>query len=239
MLMKNRIRKSRLTNSILAVVVLFCSIECYAESLYVFYPTTRRPKVMQSEMKNACPSIEIKVFGRYRDFSTSVKETPPDAILTKTPVIEKIEGYSIKLSGSRKGATKEPYILLSVDTKVDPGNLGNSTVGVLDILGRKGMSAFVGKYFSPLPKIKRVPKMEDLLSLLTFKEANAILIPEVYVNYFKGLSKSNLVSAPVPGMQVGIIDLAVKNGRSADVIIKAVKATGAASTTFLEVDNWK
>ncbi len=225
--------------AVIFLIVLFCSVRCFAETLYVFYPTTLSSKAMQTEIKNICPGIDITVFGRYRDFSVRVKEAPPDAILTKTQVVETIENFSVKLNGSRKGSAEEPYVFLSVDQKIDTGSIADITVGVLDILGRKGMTELVGKFFSPPPKIKRVTKMEDLLSLLTFDAAKAILIPEHYVAHFKKISQLNFAITPAKEMKTGIVALAVKNGGSADATVTAIKGMDSAGTSLLEVDNWQ
>jgi len=221
-----------------AVVFLF-SPDSHAESLYVFIPSKLRPVVMQEKLLQACPGIDIMVFGRHKDFANQVKANSPDAILTKIPVIENIGGYAVCLKGGRGGSADELYILLSVNKKVEPANIGKLKIGVFDILGRKKMKTFIGKFFNPVPKLKRVSKMEDLLQLLTFNMADAVLTPENTAPYFKEISNLNFVTTPVPDMKTEIVSLAQKDGTAASKTIEAIKKMDAKTMALLEVDTWK
>ncbi len=226
-------------NTILIWLTVFSIQSVYAERLYVFYPSTVRTQIMQKELTNALPGIDIRVFGRYRDFKAKTKADSPDAILSKPPVIKSLPKYSINLQGSKKSKTKEAYVLLSViqGTKLNPANMAGITVGAFDILGRKSMKKFIGKYLKANPKIKRVSKVEDLLQLLTFNMVKAILIPKIHVKYFKEISKLHFVVTPVPKMQVGIIALAVKNNGNATNTLKAFTNISSKVKALLDVDN--
>ncbi|RLC14657.1 MAG: hypothetical protein DRI57_14130 [Deltaproteobacteria bacterium] len=233
-----RFNRYFLPSAILIFAAIFFSRTGYSETLYVFYPTTTRSQIVQKELDRVCPGIEITVFGRYEDFKAKIGMNSPDAILTKDPVIRQIGGYLTKMEGARKGATDEPYVLVSVDKKVDPHNIGNAPIGIFDILGRKGMKKFVSRYFTATPRLRRVSKMEDMLQLLTFNMADAILIPEIHVNYFKEISKLNFAVTPVPGMRVGIIALGVKQGKHAPQIIKGLSGMDNKIKALVEVDDW-
>ncbi|MEK8021278.1 MAG: hypothetical protein VSS75_030765 [Candidatus Parabeggiatoa sp.] len=211
----------------------------YAERLYVFYPSVMRTQIMQKKLSRALPGIEIRVFGRYRDFKAKTKTDSPDAIISKAPVIKHLGDYLIKLKGIRDDETNESYVLLSVGKRVNPANMARTTIGVFDILGRKGMKKFIGHYFRPKPRIKRVSKMEDLLQLLTFNMVDAILIPEINVEYFKGISKLYFIKTPVPNMRVGIVALAVKKRRNASHILRSLTRRNNNLKTLLDIDNWE
>ncbi|MCP4348213.1 MAG: hypothetical protein GY795_22150 [Desulfobacterales bacterium] len=228
-----------LKSAILIWILVFFGRVGYSETLYVFYPSTISSQVMEKELGEACQGVQITVFGRYKDFKAKVGMDSPDAILTKEPVISRTEGYSIQKKGTRKGSADEFYVLLSADKKVDPANIANTPIGVFDILGRKGMKKFIGKYFNPPPRLKRVSKMEDMLQLLTFNMAEAVLIPEIYVKYFKEISKLKFVVTPVRKMRIGIVSLGVKKGRSARLTLKGIARMDSKTKALLEVDNWK
>lgn len=238
--MINKVSKKLQMSVLLASVIIILSGQCaYAESLYVFYPTIQRPHVIRQKMNKGFSNIELSVFGRFRDFKKKIASAPPDAILTKTPVIEQIGGYSIKLRGSRDGSADEPYVLLSVNRKTDMESISGTAIGILGILDRKGMKQFVGDYLSPLPKLRRVLKLEDLLDLLTLKMAEAVLIPEYYVSYYKKRSELNFAVTSVPDMRIGIIALAVKDEKSASSVVKAVKNMDNVIMTILGIDKWE
>ena len=228
--------------AILIWAAIFFSESAYAESLYVFYPSTTRTLIMQKKLSRALPGINVRVFGRYRDFSIKTKRAPPDAILSKVQVINLLKRYSIKLNGSRRGKIYESYVFLSVDNKMNLAGMRGKKIGVFDILGRKGMDRFVGKYFPKHQrriKLKRVSKIEDLLPLLIFNMADAALIPKTYVNYFKDISKLHLVTTPVPKMQVGIIALAVKDWNNAPLILRRFSMMDHKTKQLLGIDSWK
>ncbi|EDN70456.1 secreted protein [Beggiatoa sp. PS] len=211
----------------------------YAERLYVFYPSVVRTQIMQKKLNQALPGIEIRVFGRYKDFKAKIKTDSPDAILSKVEVIKDLGDYLNKRKGIREDKTDESYVLLSVGKRVNPAQMASTTIGVFDILGRKGMKEFIGHYFRPKPRIKRVSKMEDLLQLLTFNMVDAILIPEIYVAYFKEISKLHFIVTPVPKMRVGIIALAIKFRRNTAQILRSFSSMNDNLKTLLDIDNWE
>ena len=218
---------------------LFLVQPVYADRLYVFYPSVVRTQIMQKKLSRALPGIDVRVFGRYRDFKAKTKADSPDAILSKAPVIKQVGGYLIKRQGLRDYDTNESYVLLSAGKQVNPANMGRTTIGMFDILGRRGMKKFLGHYFRPKPRIKRVSKMEDLLQLLTFNMVDAILIPEIYVAYFEDISKLYFVKTPVPQMRVSIVALAVKKRKSATHILRSLTSMNYNLKTLLEIDRWE
>lgn len=211
----------------------------YAERLYVFYPSVMRTQIMQKKLTRALPGIEVRVFGRYKDFRAKTKSDSPDAILSKAPVIQQLGSYSIKRKGVRDNDTNEPYVLLSVGKRVNPAKMAGKTIGVFDILGRKGMKKFIGNYFRSKPRLKRVSKMEDLLQLLTFNMVDAILIPKIYVAYFKEISKLDFIVTSVPKMRVDIIALAIKKRGNAARIVRSFASMNDNTKTLLDIDNWE
>ena len=99
---------------------------------------------MQEKMTNVMQGISITVFSRYEDFITKTKTEPPDAIITKTVLIQdQLSDYEISLKGERNGKTEERYILLSIDKPLNVESVNTETVlGALDVLGRVGMKSF-------------------------------------------------------------------------------------------------
>ncbi len=221
---------------ILLMTILFNST-CFANTLYVFYPSTIRTRTLQQKLQNGCPDINISVFGRFKDFNEKVKIDQPNAILTKTPVVEYIGGYTIKLKGNRNGKIVESFVLLSVDAPVTLDNLAGESIGVFAILGRKEMKKYIGGFIHGKHKLKRVSKMEDFLPLLAFNMAKAILVPDYTVEYFQRLSKLNFVNSPVPNMEVEIITLALKDINSS-AAVASIKGLNNDLNSLLEVDKW-
>jgi hypothetical protein len=210
----------------------------YAERLYVFYPSILRTQIMQKKLSQALPGIEVRVFGRYRDFIAKTKSDFPEAILSKEPVIQHLGGYSIKQKGIRDNKTDESYVLLSVDKRIVQTKMTNTSIGIFDILGRRGMKKFISNYYSSIPRLKRVSKMEDLLQLLTFNMVDAILIPEIYIAYFEEISKLQFIVTPVPQMRVGIIALATQSKGNSRILSNFIYMRDNINT-LLDIDNWE
>ncbi|MCP4150965.1 MAG: hypothetical protein GY757_24675, partial [bacterium] len=206
---------------------------------YVFYPASIRPKIIKEKLSKACPGIDITVFGRYRDFKEMVLREPPDAILTKTPLLEQFTEYTIKYNGLRDGKTQEAYVLLSINQEIDTAEVSKATLGTVDFLGRKEMKLFVTGFFDPPPKLKRVTKLEDLLPLMTFEMAGGVLITEKDIPYFKKMTKLDLKVTAIKGASAGIVALAVKNSKTPSNLISAVKKIPEKINLLLGVQQWR
>jgi hypothetical protein len=225
---------------IIHFVLLGSGIIFAADKLYVFYPTTVRPQVVQQNLSKACPAAEVIVFGRYNDFIAKIALDSPAVVITKTIVLEQMTDYGIKLNGLYKGVPDEPYVILSVNEKLDPAKITAETmIGMIDFLGRKEMTTFISGFFTTAPKLKRVTKIEDLLPLLTFNMAQGVLISEREVNYFKQTSNLNFVITSIVKPRVGIVALGVKNSGSSPDILKAIKGLDEETNAMLGVDQWK
>ncbi len=212
-----------------------------AQKLYVFYPTTVRPYVLQEKLSGACPEMEITVFGRFSDFKAKVESDKPDALLTKPDVLKQFPQYQKSVAGFKKNQDDEPYILLSVDKGVDATSLGGMTIGAIDFLGRKGMENLVASFFKSPPRVKRVTKMEDLLPLLTFNMAKAIFIGKDQKTYFTKKSQLNFIETPLQNVRIGTLILAVQKGKtqSSGPIIANVKKLPGDINLLLRVEQWK
>jgi hypothetical protein len=210
-----------------------------AEGLYVFFPSTERPHVLQKGISRLVPGLGVTAFGRYADFEDEVKSRPPEAILSLPEVIEALEGYSVALGSKRNGDPGEPLFLLSLEKPPALSGLRDATIGVVDFLGRKGMKKYIAGLFQPPPAIKTVAKVEDLLPLLTFRMVDAILVTAAQADYFREVSQQAFVKTSVPDAKTGTVCLAVRNGAAAPKAMKAMKAMDADLSRHLGGVQWE
>lgn len=152
-----------------------------------------RATALQERMSEQCAYLDVTVFGRSRDFRKQVQLSKPSAILTLPPLVATQAGYQATLSGRKSDSDSEPYFLVSIDTPVAVEALASKRLGVVDWLGRKGMSQFVKEIFGAPIKLKRVVKQEDLLPLLTFGFVEAIFVSKTTYEELKQTSNLNLV----------------------------------------------
>ncbi|NLW30701.1 MAG: hypothetical protein GXY77_04495 [Fibrobacter sp.] len=211
------------------------------ENLYVFYPSTYRPQIIQDKLQNEMKGIRVTVFGRYVDFISKVQSDSPDAVITKTRLIEKqLLNYSVIKNGVRSGTKKESFILLSIDSSINTGSINQkSTIGVIDFFGRSETGNFVADLLSGKPKIKRVNKIEDLLPLLSFNLVCCILIEKTNLDYFQNTSTIKFSITPLKFSDEGIIALAQKKGISIQKINNFTKQSRDLIKSFFHVDKFE
>lgn len=225
---------------LLILLMLSASKSFSQDKVYVFYPSVARPQAVQEKITKSVQGVDVTVFGRYNDFIAKMEIEPAQMVITKPALIEQFGGYDIKIKGVRAGKSEETYVLLSIKNGVDIAVVTAETViGVIDIFGRNKMNAFAKQFFPTTPKLKRVTKVEDLLPLLTFNMAAAILISEPAVQYFKSTSNLNFVITKLPESLDGIVALAVKKGGNAENIAVALRSADKELCSFFEVDLWK
>ncbi len=218
--------------------ILLCSRPAVAELLYIFQPLEVRPRILQKSLTRPGNDIDVTVFGRYRDFRSKTLSDAPDAILTKPVVIRRFGEYRVTLLGTRDKKSHEQYVFLSIGP---PFHGQKTAVGMFDLLGRKGMVKFLGERFTPPIRLKRVTKLEDLMTLLTLDMAGAILVPDHHVPYFRRRSRADITVTPALNVKTGIIALALKgNGNNgAGGAADLVRGLAPEILALLGIDGWE
>ena len=221
-------------------------------SLYVFLPSEIRPNYMQNLLSDHCPDLEIQVFPRYREFRRAIMESPPDAFLSLRPVVQETlkitdqdegQAFRIAIVGSSGGKTEQPYIFLSNDkVDINPGNVGDMTIGMVGLLDRRMLPQFIMDKFQveKEPRLKPVTKLEDLLSLLQFNYVNAIFVPASKQEYYT--SKSNMDLNPTTlDITIGLPVIAVSSD-APDMVATLVESFKKIKTKdsmdWLGVESW-
>jgi hypothetical protein len=205
-----------------------------ASKLYVFYPTTVRPQVLQSAIADACPGVEVAVFGRYSDFIAQIQLDPPDAVLTKPQLLAQMSAFEADLTAYKGGAADEPFVLLSLGSPVVPARAAAMTIGVIDFLGRKGMDDFAAQCLSAPVKLKRVTKLEDLLPLLSFGMADAVLVSKQQASYLMSTTTQKMSVTELPSARSGILVLGTRKG-----VRQVVGAETLRKLSVLGVETWR
>lgn len=226
----------------LLLLSVFLAFNVFAvEKIFVFFPSNINSQSMQNTMSDLIKGVSITVFGRYNDFISRTKSESPDAVITKTMLIqEQLENYEILLNGERKGKTIENYVILSTEEQFSVESVNSETIiGVLDIMGRTGMNTFSKLFFPVQPKLKRVSKLEDLLSLLSFDMIAGIMVEDVFADYFRATSQLQFNITPLKNANTGIVVLAVKKGGNAEKTIHYLKNNEKKICDLFLIEKWK
>jgi hypothetical protein len=207
-------------------------------TLYVFLNTDVKSAVLEKALQAKLPDLTVTVFGRFRDFEEALATKSPDAVLALQPLLaaRKLEPI---LRGVSNGRDVDNYVLLSGGVALE-GSLASRTIGAVDFLGRKGTQEFVAALLqAPDVRVKLVARVEDLLSLLQFSAADAVLVPSDLVKSFAERSRLALHVRQLPGATVGRVRLAVLTPSVTDLVARQVKSLDLATNQMMGIDGWR
>jgi hypothetical protein len=208
--------------------------------LYVYLHTATKAAVFDKLVQDRLPKLEVTVFKRFGDFEQAMTESPPDAVLALRPLLD-AQKLAPAVQAERAGKQTEPYVLLYVQPEMKTADLKGKTVAVLDLLGRDGTERLAGKVLGGAAgaKIKRVTKMEDLLSNLQLAAAHAVLVPARMLDIFQKRTELELHARELPGAELGLPAVAVLNAGAKAKIIEQVQQLAADINGVLGVDRWR
>jgi len=226
------------TGALLAAPVAAAAAEG-RPTLYVFVQTDVRSSVLEKALQAKLPALAVTVFGRFRDFEEALASRAPDAVLALAPLLVARKLEPIVLRGVSNGRDVDTFVLVHTDAALE-GSLANRTIGVVDLFGRKGTQDFAAslvKESSIRPKL--VTRTDDLLSLLQFSAADAVLVPSDLVQTFKERSRLPLHVRTIPGATVERVAVAVLNPVVNEVVTRQLRALDAPTSLMMGIDGWK
>ncbi len=205
--------------------------------LFVFASADMRALALEKYLGSQLPGVEVTVFGRIRGFQAALAERP-DGVIARSVVLESF-GLEPELKGYNGSSPTEPYVLASVGKPVTPSQLAGKTLGVVDILGRHKMDEFVGLLLDGVePRLKHVTHERDLLALLHFDTADAVVTSERWVKVLSEKTEMNLKTTPIR-RQVGLVAVAFPNPGAKGVLMNGVKSAGSGFNRALGVTQWR
>ena len=205
----------------------------------VYVPTNITVREFQTRLQRQLPTVEVRAYGRIKDFERAIKSETPDALLSYPAVLE-AQAVDSKIQGAWKGSSSDDYVLVTLDQGVMTESLDGATIGVLDLLGRKRMPKLVTAItgIPGKPKLKRVKRLEDLVSLLLLGMADSILVPARAVDEMKKSSGANLISTPLKGNGLTLPSLGVINQGTTQAIADALTKLDSKTNLEMGVDTW-
>jgi hypothetical protein len=206
-----------------------------ASTLYVYVPLDVPTRTLEKMLAASLPGVAITVFGRYKDFENAIERDHPDAVMSLRPVIEyrKLAVVLQAFAGDKASAT---FVAMSVG---DIGGLVGKSVGAVDLMGRKETTSFFAQRLAmPDLKVVLVTKTEDLLPLLQFQTAQAVVLPKRSVAALTKKSSLDLRTNGLPSIEVGLPALAVTSPRGA-AIRDGVRRFPKELNQMIGVDRWQ
>jgi hypothetical protein len=212
-------------------------------TLFVFLQLDVKSSALEQALQKQLPGLAVTVFGRLRDFQDSVATRNPDAIIAIAPLLEQAHAKPALL-GVRGGKEWEPYLLVMTGAAAAGAgsttpSLAGKTIGIVDLLGRDGTQAFAAAAVGASDiKVKRVAKIEDLLPLLEFSAADAVLIPSSAVKRFTDRTRLAMAVRELPNARVGLPAVAVRNEKARAAIVSGIQKVDVETRSLLGIDSW-
>ena len=212
-------------------------------TLFVFLQLDVKSSALEQALQKELPGLAVTVFGRLRDFQDSIATKNPDAIVAIAPLLEQAQAKPALL-GVRGGKEWEPYLLVMTGAAAAASgstrpSLAGKTIGIVDLLGRDGTQAFAAAAVGTSDvKIKRVAKIEDLLPLLEFSAADAVLIPSSAVMRFTARTRLAMAVRDLPNARVGLPAVAIRNEKARAVVVMGIQKLDAETRSLLGIDTW-
>ncbi|MBK6685584.1 MAG: hypothetical protein IPG45_14035 [Deltaproteobacteria bacterium] len=178
--------------------------------------------------------LDVRLLDQSAEFGQVVQSEPADAYLA-SPAVLRQHGLQAALFG--QGGVQSSYVAASLRADLSREQLATFTLGVVDELGKKEMPALVARIIGSAqpPKLRRVPKVEDLLPLLQFKMAEAIIVKSSDFPALKARTQQNLQVLELGGAGPALA-VAFAPGARRSVVEQALRGDGP--RTELRVERW-
>ena len=186
------------------------------------------------ERQLGAAGLEVQLLDQSAAFGQAVQGEPADAYLA-SPAVLRQHGLQAALVG--QGGAQGSYVAASLRPELSREQLATLTLGVVDELGKKEMPALVARIIgsAQAPKLRRVPKVEDLLPLLQFKMAEAIIVKSSELPALKARTQQNLQVLELGGAGPALA-VAFAPGARRSAVEQALRGDGP--KTELRVDRW-
>ncbi len=206
-------------------------------TLYVYAVTPLRARALEQKIEESMPGVDVTVFGKLSDFRTALEVNPPSAALSPKPVLASLN-RNPDLQGVRAGSDAEQYLLVSTRA-LTKEMLSSLRYGMVDLVERKSLPKFVAGLLgvSDTPEVQRVTKIEDLLQLLQFQTADAVLLPERFRSDFESKSKMSFTILSLSTAKVGLVAVTFINNRQP--VENAIRKLPKQVLADLGVDEWR
>lgn len=235
--MQNRVRI--FTHILLGIMLSV--VAGHAEGVYVLSTSLTKPNVIEKELSSKVKSGTVKVFARFSDFKAMVEKDKPDVVIAPVLALNELGLQSnLKAQGLVGGKNEQKLLLVSLSPGIDVNTKPDAQIGLLDVAGRKAMRIVLVEAVGQKSRIKLVSKLEDLLPMLTFKNADAILVTEKDYEELKSRTQAQLVATPANGKNMGALAVAMmQDNATANKAVAEIKALGKNELKMLGVESWK
>lgn len=197
------------------------------------YAPGKSAAAIERSLRAGLPGIELRVLVRAGELKEALATTPADAVLASPAALAQ-SGLSAAITGVSAGR----WVAASLDPALTRDRLASVTIGVVDELGKKGMTARVAEILgtATAPPLRRVAKLEDLLSTLQLELAQAVIVRDSELATLTARTQRKLSVIELRAAEAMAVAF-VEGGRRA-AVERAILALDAGARAELGVERW-
>lgn len=210
-------------------------------------PASQSPRVLvflpgklnssfEGTLRSKMSGVDVRVVTRAAELKEMSKSGPVDAILASPSVLRQ---YGLRPQLTGVSAKEARYVAASFKAGMTKEQLAGANLAAVDELGKKETTELVARLLGTSKKLKlrRVPKLEDLVPSMQVKLADAIVVRDSELAEIKTKTQQQLhlveLTEKADPPAVGFVD----GGRRA-VIERAVRGLDEQARADLGVSRW-
>ncbi|MBX2811814.1 MAG: PEGA domain-containing protein [Myxococcales bacterium] len=201
--------------------------------LLIYWPGQTSTNLEESLLYDLA-SLRVRVISSPKAFQQALQD-PPDAIMAATSILE-ANGLSPSLTAEPQDTDR--YVAVTLEP-IELKQLASASLGVVDELGQRRMPIFVGRLLGSQesPRIRRVQKVEDLLALLQYSIARAVLVRKKQLPLLESLTQQQLHSITLKPASAKLA-VAFPRGKPQVHVTEALQTMKSSTKIALGVQSW-
>ena len=198
----------------------------------VFRPGSSSRAVAQA-LTGSMKGTDVRVVSQAEELGRS---SPADAVIAPASVLRKV---GLRPEMLAQGGSE--YSLISFSPLPDAARMSAQTIAAVAEVDKKAMPKRVAEILQlrRTPRVRRVPKVEDLLSTLQLKLADAALVRTDDLAMLKRRTRRRLFTRSYQGVSSANLAVAFVPGGRRDQVEPSIRGLGTAAKKALGVAGWK
>lgn len=188
----------------------------------VYYDTEIPIKEREKVLKAYTGEEELIVFARSKDFHNALNEDSVPVVIAPFSFESEQSDYKPVIQFGKSGKTAFRYKAITLPgTKINLSNLDAVTWGIIEEGERQKLKGYFKRTVGiNLVKITTVTKLQDLLPLLVYKSADAVIIAESDYKRMSDRFGTKTIEINLKSNEVYYPRVYIKNGTKSEIIAK-------------------
>lgn len=206
--------------------------------LYALAPSSIRARGLARMIGQTDPDVDVRAFRHFADLERALRTPSSGAVMALAPSLQAL-GANPVLQGTLRGQATQQYLVVS-RRPMTHQDLATARIGVVDLVGRKRLPGFVSSILllERPPKIRRVTRADDLLSVLALGMADCVLLPEQELTALNRVAQLEVYTLRLDSARVGYTAIA-ELGPFQSNILTRLERLSKKVLKVLGIDAWR